>query len=293
MKKNIKVFLITDNEANLNLMKGYFSEIKNLKVSCKSESSPEKSLKEIASESYDLIIMELKISSSEGINSLSKVHIEFEDIPIIVITDVEDEKTGIKVISLGAQDYLIKSDLNARFIEKSIIHAIERHKMVQKIRSLSLVDELTGLYNRRGFLAFGRQQLKNCIREKKRAMLIFADMDGLKKINDLFGHQFGDQALYETGNILRNVMRESDIVARIGGDEFAVLVVESDLESNELILKRIKGGFFNYNLDRPLAQNLSISFGVSFFDYEKPSTVTELLFKADRLMYAEKSKKAK
>src|SRR5664279_1575350 len=103
----------------------------------------------------------------------------------------------------------------------------ERRQMVETIRTLSLTDELTGLLNRRGFTTLAEQQLRTSLRTRNRLWLLFADLDGLKEINDRHGHETGDRALCEVARLLRTgSFREADLVARLGGDEFAVLATE-------------------------------------------------------------------
>lgn len=103
-----------------------------------------------------------------------------------------------------------------------------RKKTEEELYALSFRDELTGLYNRRGFITLARQQLKIASRMNKGMLLLFADFDELKRINDIFGHKAGDRALLGVSDILKGIFRESDIIARIGGDEFVVLAVETE-----------------------------------------------------------------
>jgi diguanylate cyclase (GGDEF)-like protein len=106
----------------------------------------------------------------------------------------------------------------------------ERTRVEEQLRLLSLTDDLTGLYNRRGFLALAQQQTRVARRDQKPMLVISADLDGLKDINDTFGHQQGDAAIAETAHILRESFRKSDVIARIGGDEFAVLLTAGEAE---------------------------------------------------------------
>ena len=117
-------------------------------------------------------------------------------------------------------------------------HARQRKTFEEELLALSLTDPLTGLHNRRGFLTFAEHQLTLSLRTKQRLILFFADQDGLKRINDTLGHEEGDQAIMETASLLKKTFRASDIVARIGGDEYVVLAVDPDANSPEAKIGR-------------------------------------------------------
>ncbi|MBI5056523.1 MAG: diguanylate cyclase [Nitrospirae bacterium] len=168
-----------------------------------------------------------------------------------------------------------------------------RRKMEKKLRALSLKDDLTGLYNRRGFLTFARQQLKIANRRKEGVMLLFADLDGLKMINDGFGHKAGDLILTKTAALLKKVFRESDIIARIGGDEFVVFSIETPEIDIEIIKDRFERHVENYNVRRTHVFRLSISTGIVYYKPGCPYSIEDLLTQADTLMYEQKRQKQK
>ncbi|MBI5057372.1 MAG: PAS domain S-box protein [Nitrospirae bacterium] len=163
----------------------------------------------------------------------------------------------------------------------------------EALRSMSFVDDLTGLHNRRGFLTLAYQQLKTARRDKKIMMLIFADIDNMKSINDTLGHITGDQALRDASAVLKKTFRESDIIARIGGDEFVVLAMETPDANPASLTKRLQAHLDEYNAPEGKTFNLSLSIGITYYDPENPSTVDELLYKADTLMYINKKEKKK
>lgn len=167
----------------------------------------------------------------------------------------------------------------------------ERKYMEEKLRTLSFTDELTGLYNRRGFFAFCGQVLKLCKRQKKGAFLLYADLDNLKKINDVFGHPEGDKALIETATIFKETFRESDIIARVGGDEFVVVPAGSDTNGLELITTRLRQNIEARNARENCRYALSISFGTSYYDPQSPYSIDELVARAETAMYVQKRNK--
>jgi diguanylate cyclase (GGDEF)-like protein/PAS domain S-box-containing protein len=156
-------------------------------------------------------------------------------------------------------------------------------------RSLSTRDELTGLHNRRGFLTLGPQYLKMADRNRQPALLLFADLDGLKAINDTLGHGAGDQALRDIAAIFQRTFRASDILARFGGDEFAVLAMETARTSADKVKARLQRNLRAHNAG--ISPPLSLSLGIARYDQEHQCSLEELLAQADAEMYEEKREK--
>lgn len=170
-------------------------------------------------------------------------------------------------------------------------HSQEREQRIQELEYLSITDDLTGLYNRRGFLILAEHALLQARREGKEAGILFIDLDNLKWINDQFGHGEGDRVLQEFGRMLRKVFRKSDILARIGGDEFVVFlkgVKDADLEN---ILNRLRALVAEWNRKASRPYCLSFSAGWAPSHPLEAQRVQELLSFADARMYGEKRKK--
>jgi len=157
----------------------------------------------------------------------------------------------------------------------------------REMRCLALTDDLTCLYNRRGFLAAATQQLKLAQRNAQSLLLFFCDVDNLKKINDTYGHREGDLALVRTADALERSFRGSDIVSHLGSDEFVVLAVEAANQTQEVMLRRLEK-----NLKKSSAAEscyeLSVCVGVARFDPEHTSTLGELMVQADKAMNEKK-----
>jgi diguanylate cyclase (GGDEF)-like protein/PAS domain S-box-containing protein len=166
---------------------------------------------------------------------------------------------------------------------------ISEYKRIEAtLRDLTFIDELTGLYNRRGFLTLARQHMNISNRTQKEILLLFADLDGMKKINDTLGHQQGDMALIDTANILRKTFRESDIIARIGGDEFVVLAMGRDENDASILQERLFKNLQIHNTHEDRPYSLSISMGVTTYQSPSAYTVNVLMSHADKLMYEHK-----
>jgi diguanylate cyclase (GGDEF)-like protein/PAS domain S-box-containing protein len=159
----------------------------------------------------------------------------------------------------------------------------------ERLRTLSLVDDLTGLYNRRGFLTLAEQELKMANRLKRGMFLLFADLDELKDINDTYGHREGDRALIAVANVIKETYRDPDIIARIGGDEFVVLAIEGSSESSADNLRiRLNRNLGIFNARNKRSYTLSLSLGVVRSDPDRPVSVEDLIAEADKQMYEEK-----
>lgn len=158
----------------------------------------------------------------------------------------------------------------------------------QRLAELSLLDELTGLNNRRGLQTVGEQALYDARRAGAPVALLFIDIDGLKQINDTFGHAAGDDALRAMADVIRSSTRESDIAARIGGDEFCVLLLDKAGEAVQRVQERIVAGADAAGADHALPFQLSATIGAAAIDARMPGSLPELLRQADKLMYEHK-----
>jgi diguanylate cyclase (GGDEF)-like protein len=161
-----------------------------------------------------------------------------------------------------------------------------------KLEEMAVTDELTGLKNRRGFFLLADQQTKAANRENIKVSFIFIDLDGMKAVNDQYGHGEGDKALVATANILRNTFRESDVIARLGGDEFAVMLTDADQSNGRGILDRLQKNVHEYNLAAKNDYLLALSAGiVNCNSGKRPFSLQHLLKRADELMYETKRRK--
>lgn len=170
----------------------------------------------------------------------------------------------------------------------------KRKRAEAKLSGLSITDELTGLHNRRGFSLLAEQGLRAARRERTGCALIFIDVDGLKAVNDTLGHREGDAMLVDVAAVLRSTFREADVIARIGGDEFAVLTTGL-CDGSGPIKARLQGCLRDLNRRGDRCYQLSLSMGVAAITPETLTAVSleDLLARADRAMYADKRRKTK
>ncbi len=172
-------------------------------------------------------------------------------------------------------------------IQRTLMCAMKQSVLERELRSLVLMDDLTRLYNRRAFYALATQQLKVMRRKGEGLLIFFADVDHLKNINDSYGHKEGDLALVRTAEALEHTFRDSDIVARLSGDEFAVLALEASSQNQDAILRRLESNLQKASAEEP-RYKLNLSVGVARFDPKQNAPLGDLLSKADRAMYENK-----
>jgi diguanylate cyclase (GGDEF)-like protein/PAS domain S-box-containing protein len=177
-------------------------------------------------------------------------------------------------------------------IERRYELAMRKLQMTnEKLENQSLSDHLTGLHNRRGFFSFGLQQMKIAKRLKAENYLVFLDIDKLKDVNDAHGHAVGDMLLEGVATILKANLRESDVIGRIGGDEFAVLAMRSKGVGERSLLARISEGVEAFRIKGHSRLRLSVSMGLVRINPQKYKQLDDFLAHADFLMYQEKRKK--
>ncbi len=181
-------------------------------------------------------------------------------------------------IQIGENPYILEIDRD-----------ITRRKMMEeKLKEAAITDVLTGLLNRRGFLALTEQQCKLADRTKRSMSLLYIDLDGMKTINDELGHQAGDQALVDLAVILKKTFRESDVIARMGGDEFAVLLTEPSESAESAVTRHLHNNIRRHNETAGRNYELLVSLGISFYDPLRPCSIENLLKEADSSMYKDK-----
>jgi diguanylate cyclase (GGDEF)-like protein/PAS domain S-box-containing protein len=200
-------------------------------------------------------------------------------------------KSGNRVHTIVSPEPVFDDEGNYQGSFAVVTDIGERKQLEERLSEMSLHDELSGLYNRRGFLTLADQQLRMARRMKRKMFLLFIDLDRMKWINDTLGHQEGDRALQEVAHILKDTFRESDVIARIGGDEFVVLLLESSDSGTDICRRRLQEGLGASRAQGKFAPPLSVSVGITEFDPEHPVSLDELLSRADALMYEDKKDK--
>ncbi len=180
----------------------------------------------------------------------------------------------------------IRDGDQVQYVLTAFADITDEREMAEELRQLSVIDELTGVNNRRGFLLAARTQIASAREAHRPGVLLFIDLDGLKRINDTHGHSVGDEALRATARLLRANIRRRDVLGRIGGDEFCVLLTEAGtLADADLWAGRLRDQVARHNESVPQEQRLAVTVGATVFDHHTPGSVEELIARADTAMY--------
>ncbi|HKW09292.1 MAG TPA: GGDEF domain-containing protein [Gemmatimonadaceae bacterium] len=206
------------------------------------------------------------------------------DAAVVVVVPWFEESLFLSAIRLGAEDCVTSAQLDTPGLLRILLVAAERHRLTSSLRAAAFTDELTGLYNRRGYVTRAASLLK--VAEPKTIWQIFFDVDELKIINDTYGHWAGDRALMELASVLRQAFRSTDIVARVGGDEFAVLATAPADAAPDSWTARWREPLVALATRRDLP--LSVSVGLAQPDENGQMTPDDLLTRADMTMYTAK-----
>jgi diguanylate cyclase (GGDEF)-like protein len=239
----------------------------------------------------DLVLLDLSLPDAEGLVGLKRLRAAAPEVPVVVLSGLHDEDMALSAVQAGAQDYLMKGQVDGAQLSRAIRYAVERQRAERRLARLALRDPLTGLPNRVLFADRLEQALARRARgeEPLRLALLFVDLDGFKSVNDRFGHLAGDEVLVEVAHRLRAELRSADTVARLGGDEFTVICEGvSDPEDAMAMARRIVISLGRpYPLEHGSAE-ISAAVGVAIAPRtgEDPES---LLRRADAAMYRAKA----
>lgn len=282
-KKNPYIMIVDDDVAILDILRQSFCMEG---YTCEAYTRAEDALSALEKIVPEVLLTDIVMPGIPGLELVTRAKRLHPELTAIVMTGFVGEFSYDEAIRSGAADFIKKP-----FTVQELLVRIKHGKMQDHLRTLSITDELTGLSNRRGFFAFAQQQMKQARRNNERMVLFFADLDDLKAINDTYGHVSGDRALADAAQILRETCRDSDILARMGGDEFAVILGNAPDAGIEAVRERLAKRLAEYNTRRDGTFKLSLSEGLAVFDPERPVTVDDLIREADARMYEQKQAK--
>lgn len=253
--------------------------------------------KTLLENTVDLILCDLVMPQMDGYKFLQMraSRPEFQDVPVLMLTAVGEVDQKIKVLSAGASDYLTKPFHPGELVARAMVHLKIKQlqdELKQKnalLTELSTTDSLTKVNNRRHFLELAHKELERSDRLGFTLALMIFDVDRFKGINDQFGHQAGDEVLVAICRKIEENLREYDVFGRYGGDEFTILLPQTDLKHGVKVGERLEAAIQTLKIESLPGQSLTISGGVAA---RAPSQqdLDSLLRSADQALYRAKKK---
>ncbi|GEA11970.1 GGDEF domain-containing response regulator [Alteromonas sp. KUL49] len=291
-QRNIVVYLVEDDTDDAYLVKKLLTPDSCFTFEVKHFHTLDELALALTNTSCDAILLDLGLSDTRGMQTLSVIQEKNYAIPIIVLTGLEESEFGEKAIQLGAQDYIPKAELRGSLLRRVIKYAVERYKMVRELKQLSLKDPLTSLSNKKAFQDSVKVAIDTWQRYQDSFAVMFIDLDKFKPVNDTFGHSVGDQVLKLVGQRLISYGRTTDTIARVGGDEFAIILPkltdkEALLAAAEHKLMLIRQPIFVDTSEGLTEVKVDASIGIAVLDKHctEPRKIVE---HADNAMYRAK-----
>jgi len=289
------VLLVEDNESDAELVRHF---LKDLPLRIERLSNGADAVELCQTGRVDLMLLDLLLPGLNGFEVCRQVKSseKGKDLPIVVITCLEDMDSRLKCIELQTDDFLVKP-IVGRELQARVKILLEKKKKLDMLRShyeealnSAVVDWLTGLYNHGYFKKFLDLEIKKSLRQRYPVMLIMIDIDNFKAVNDAYGHPTGDAILQELAQVVRRAVREVDLVARYGGDEFAVVLPYSDGRGALRVARRIDEAIKTHGFSPKASTQktrLTVSMGVAGYP-EDAVHVDELIHSADQRLYEAK-----
>jgi diguanylate cyclase (GGDEF)-like protein len=250
-------------------------------------------LKQIQRDKHDVYLIDYYLGAYSGLDLLKEAIQAGCQAPIIMVTGQSNREIDLLALQAGATDYLEKSQIDGQLLERSIRYALERNRLLVKIRELAVRDALTGLYNRRELHRFLDYELIKSRRYNHPFSLLMMDIDNFKEINDRFGHRTGDEVLQHVAQALLGNTRGCDLVSRYGGDEFIIVLPETPADQAlfgaERIRKKLAEIVIKVKDQNGLSEEIDISLSIGVAEYPFDSeSAEELIDLADKALYQAK-----
>lgn len=288
VRRSSRILLVEAEPDNLGTSREAFSKLEDGYYAVEWVGGLADALHRLSLGGVDAVLLDLDLPDSKGLATFERARAFAPDVPIVVLADHEDLGLALRTVQGGAQDYLVKGRMEGDLVVRATRYAIERNRLLSDLRSLSLIDELTGLYNRRGFLDLGEHHCKLARRSGRPLTVFYLDLDRFREINDQFGHQVGNRGLLKVTELLRQTFRKSDLIARLGGDEFGVLALEASGDDAAMLVGRVQERVREFNEAGREPFRLSVSIGIARYVGDDRMRLPELLNEADAAMLEEK-----
>ena len=239
----------------------------------------------------DAVLLDMNLPDSSGLSTMTRLIDVAPCIPVIILTGLSDESFAVEAVKSGAQDYLVKGDIHGRILTRSMFYAVERKKLELALKQTkdlferqARIDFLTGIYNRQMFNELLEAEMQRARRYGTALSLIMFDLDHFKSINDIHGHNTGDDVLREVARIISGKIRANDIFTRWGGEEFTVLVPNTDLGQAVILAEKLRSLCCSHGFGNAL--QVTASFGVT--QYKTDDKAESFTARADKALYLAK-----
>ncbi len=289
----IEVLLVEDNPGDARLMAELLKEDGSSEFAFSHVSTVRAAVDALATPGHRIqaILLDLSLPDEHGLDTIRRVVAVAGRAVVVVMTGAGDQELGLSAMQEGAQDYFVKGSVDGPGLRRALRFAIQRGGKQHQLQNESITDDLTGLHNRRGFLLVADQMLRTARRDRSDFMLLFLDLDRLKFINDTYGHAEGNRAIVEAADVLRTCFRTNDLIARLSGDEFAALAMNSTATADAALRKRLDEVLDGVNARPGRAYPLGFSVGILACASTDDRSMEALLANADALMYEDKRRK--
>ncbi len=247
----------------------------------------------LASGRYAACLLDYQLGDRSGLDLLRQAAAALATTPVILITGWTSGDIDLEAVNAGALDYLVKTEITPRTLERSLRYVLKMAESMQALRQLATHDDLTGLFNRREFDRLLNEEWQRASRFGRPFAVTIVDLDHFKRVNDTYGHLVGDSALRHVASLLAGQVRSIDRVARYGGEEFAIIQVETDLASALATTERLRALLqeMPFQFTGPGGEQtlpLTLSAGVAAFPIHGESAA-DVVGAADRALYAAKT----
>jgi len=284
----IKVLLVEDNDVDAQLTQDLLSEWSSEEFQVARVKTLAEGLTCLSRERFDAVLLDLSLPDAFGLPTVRQIHTTSPTIPVVVLSGVSDQSLALQAVQQGAQDYLVKGQGHPELLARAVRYAIERKRTEERLTYLAQYDHLTRLVNRSLF----RDRLVQAMARSKRMHqpigLMLLDLDRFKAVNDTFGHNIGDELLKAVSERFKACVREVDTVARIGGDEFAIILEGVTSELNILVVaKRVTESIATTFELQGHHISVGVSIGITIYPHDD-HPIDELLKHADTAMYRAK-----
>lgn len=287
----LQVLHVEDDAVDARLLEKILGNIYHYDFQLIQVVSLEQALKALAETNIDIVFLDISLPDATGLESIHRLHEVAPQAPVVILSGAQNPEITLKAVEQGAQDYLVKGQINEALIVRTVRYALDRKRMEVKLEYLSKYDPLSGLANRWLFYDRLNQAIVRSERRKQRIALLFVDLDFFKTVNDEYGHAVGDQLLQQVAVRLQDNVRREDTIARIGGDEFAIIL--EGVQSREAVAAVAEK--LLASLDRPYILeghkiSITASIGIMPYDGDGGMTPEALLNSSDLAMYRAKKR---